>query len=79
VRAAAKRGCCRSFAQDLLDARDRLVDGLLRGDAVSDDATDGLAPDVLLIAGEVQPVSESAVFDQEKRTKPLRGVLSRRF
>ena len=36
-----------SLRQDLLDARDRLVDRLLGADALGDDAVDGLAPDVL--------------------------------
>jgi hypothetical protein len=36
------------LAQDLLDPGDRLVDRLLRGDALGNDAVDGLAPDVLL-------------------------------
>jgi hypothetical protein len=44
------------FAQNLLDARDRLVDRLLGADALGDDAVDRLRPDCLLVDQLVPPM-----------------------
>ena len=47
----------RSLRQDLLDARDRLVDRLLGADALGGDAVDGLRPDPLVLDPVVPPVA----------------------
>src|SRR5687768_18417843 len=47
----------RLLAQDLLDARDRLVDCLLGAETISDDAMDRLRPDPLRNRPTVPPVA----------------------
>src|SRR4051812_1324617 len=43
--------------QDLLDPRDRLVDRLLRADALGGDAVDGVRPDRLPLDDNVPPIA----------------------
>src|SRR4051794_37626869 len=47
----------RLLAQELLDARDRLVDRLIGGEAVDDDPVNRLRPNVLLVHQTVPPLA----------------------